>query len=74
MKGNRFTRYLWRQEFASEEEYESAKQYFRGLGYRVVTFSFAPGGGDMTVFFRQFIKNHIGDPAGREERGQGGGD
>lgn len=63
MKGSRLTRYLWRNDFDSEEEYENTKQYYRNLGYRVVSFACNSGCGDMSVFFRQLVKHHTDNPA-----------
>ena len=56
---NKITRYLWKKDFDSEEEYEIAKEYYQSIGYRIVTFAYNPDCDDMSVFFRQLVKNHI---------------
>lgn len=59
LKENRITRYLWKKDFDSEEEYEKTKEYYQSIGYRIVTLAYNPDCGDMSVFFRQLVKNHV---------------
>lgn len=57
---NKPTYYLWKNDFSSQEEYEKAKEKYRNLGFRVV--SYLDGRNDKNIHdgLKAVIKNHIG--------------
>lgn len=56
---NKPTYYLWKNDFSSQEEYEKAKEKYRNLGFRVV--SYLDGQNDKNIHdgLKAVIKNHI---------------
>lgn len=65
MKGcetmNKPTYYLWRNDFSSQEEFETARKKFTDIGFRVVTFIDGDSKADINSAMKKLIKNHWND-------------
>ncbi len=57
------TYYLWRNDFATQEEYSSAKETLTRLGFRVVTFLDGTASQNIHDGLKQLIRNHYPDMA-----------
>ena len=55
------TYYLWKNDFSSTEEYETAKDKYRKLGFRVVTYLDGQDDKDIHMGLKAVIKNHYGN-------------
>lgn len=55
------TFYLWRSDYATQEEYENAKKTYTKMGFRVVTFIQKQSGQDIQETIRALIQNHTSD-------------
>ena len=55
------TYYLWRNDFSSEKEYETAKDKYRELGFRVVTYLDGQNDKNIHDGLKAVIKNHYGN-------------
>lgn len=53
------TYYLWQKDYSTTEEYESAKERFSKLGFRVVTYLDGPDTKNVDKGMKQLIKNHF---------------
>ena len=52
------TYYLWRNDFSSQEEFETAKEQYRKLGFRVVTYLDEKKDKNIHDGLKVIIKNH----------------
>ncbi len=52
------TYYLWKNDFSSQEELESAKDKYRKLGFRVVTYLDGPTDKNIHDGLKAVIRNH----------------
>ena len=55
------TYYLWKNDFSSTEEYETAKDKYRKLGFRVVTYLDGQNDKNIHDGLKAVIKNHFHD-------------
>ena len=55
------TYYLWKTDFSSEKEYETAKDKYRELGFRVVTYLDGQNDKNIHDGLKAVIKNHYGN-------------
>jgi hypothetical protein len=55
------TYYLWRDDYATQEEYINEKKRYTRMGFRVVTFIDGPKDRDINEGIKAVIKNHISD-------------
>lgn len=55
------TYYLWKNDFSSEKEYEIAKDKYRELGFRVVTYLDGQNDKNIHDGLKAVIKNHYGN-------------
>ncbi len=55
------TYYLWKNDFSSQEEFETTKETYRKLGFRVVTFLEGQEEKDIHEGLKAVIKNHVKD-------------
>ena len=53
--------YLWRSDFATQEEYEREKEAYAKAGFRVVTFIQKQNDHDILEGMKALIQNHISD-------------
>lgn len=58
---NKPTYYLWKNDFSSQEEFETLKEKYRQLGFRVVTFLDGPEDKNIHDGLKAVIKNHSMD-------------
>ncbi len=52
------TYYLWRNDFSSRQEFETAREQYINIGFRVVAFLDGPADADIHTGIRAFLKNH----------------
>ena len=55
------TYYLWKNDFSSQEEYETAKDKYMKLGFRVVTYLDGQKNRNIHDGLKAVIKNHYRD-------------
>ena len=55
------TYYLWRDDYATQEEYINEKKRYTRMGFRVVTFKGGQNNLDIQQGIKSVIKNHIVD-------------
>ena len=55
---NKPTYYLWKNDFSSQEEYETAKELYKNLGFRVVTYLDGRSNKNIHNGLKALIKNH----------------
>lgn len=55
------SRYLWRNAFPTQEEYEKEKSRFSQMGFRIVTFIQGETGLNPHEGMKALLKNHISD-------------
>ncbi|WP_418745878.1 hypothetical protein [Frisingicoccus sp.] len=53
------TYYLWRNDFSTQEDYEAAKEYFTGIGFRVVSYFDGRNKNGIHDGLKAIIKNHL---------------
>ena len=58
---NKPTYYLWKNDFSSSEEYDTAKDKYRRLGFRVVTYLDGQNDTNIHDGLKAVIKNHYGN-------------
>jgi len=58
---NKPTYYLWKNNFSTQEDFEKAKETYKNLGFRVVTYLDTANNNDILVGLKEIIKNHYGD-------------
>ena len=56
---NRPAYYLWKTDFATQEEFEKTKDRLQGVGYRVVTYIDGDAGKDIHEGLKAVIRNHM---------------
>ncbi len=52
------TYYLWRNDFSSQEEFETAKEKYRELGFRVVTYLDGKANTNIHDGLKAMLQNH----------------
>ncbi|MCI8894200.1 MAG: hypothetical protein HFI42_02625 [Lachnospiraceae bacterium] len=52
------TYYLWRGDFPSQKEYQTAKECLTDMGFRVVTYREGQQAADLHAGFRALLQNH----------------
>lgn len=55
---NKPTYYLWKNDFPTEEAFKNAKEKYRTLGFRVVTFQDGPQNHEILEGIRAMLQNH----------------
>lgn len=55
---NKPTYYLWKNDFLTPEDFETAKEKYRRLGFRVVTYQDGHNEKDIHEGLKALIKNH----------------
>jgi hypothetical protein len=56
---NKPTYYLWKTDFQTQAAFESAKELYSELGFRVVTFQDGQNDNDIHEGLKAIIKNHM---------------
>ena len=56
---NKSTYYLWKQDYPTQKEFEGAKELYRELGFRVVTYEEAQNEQDIHEGLKAFLKSYI---------------
>lgn len=62
---NKPTYYLWRDHFSTQEDFDTAKERFTRIGFRVVTYLDSQPSNDIHIGMKALIRNHWGDDTGR---------
>ena len=52
------TYYLWRNDFSTQEEYETEKERFSKIGFRVVTYFYGKQDQDIHAGIKDLVRNH----------------
>lgn len=55
---NKPTYYLWKNDFSTQEDFETAKEKYRKLGFRVVTYLDGQNDKNIHDGLKAVIKNH----------------